>query len=164
MHRAVHSEEHLARDERGFTLIELMIVVLIIAILLAISIPTFLGAQNRARDRSAQSDLRNAVTAAKTVSTDHAGLFLNDADAPIGQGDMPDVEPAIAFSDTTASADLMLINTDPAGLRVTFVKQSASNTFFGASVTKDGAVTYCKGTTQLACDDGAADAAYTTRW
>ena len=164
MHATAHSDERARLDDRGFTLIELMVVVLIIAILISIAIPTFLGAQNRARDRSTQSDLRNAVTAAKTVSTDHAGLFLNDADVAIGQGDMPDVEPAIAFSDTTASTALMLINTDPAGLRVTFVKESASGTFFGASVTKDGAVTYCKGTAQTACDDGAADAAYTTRW
>ena len=54
------------RDD-GFTLIELMVVVLIIAILIAIAIPTFLGAQNRARDRGAQSDLRNGITAVKTI-------------------------------------------------------------------------------------------------
>jgi type IV pilus assembly protein PilA len=62
-----------ARDiarERGFTLIELMVVVLIIAILIAIAIPTFLGARSRAQDRAAQSDLRNALTAEKTVFTD----------------------------------------------------------------------------------------------
>jgi prepilin-type N-terminal cleavage/methylation domain-containing protein len=48
--------------EDGFTLIELMVVVLIIAILLAIAVPTFLGARERANDRAAQTDLRNAHT------------------------------------------------------------------------------------------------------
>jgi type IV pilus assembly protein PilA len=57
-------------DEEGFTLIELMVVVLIIAILIAIAIPTFLGARQRAQDRAAQSDLRNALTTEKTVYTD----------------------------------------------------------------------------------------------
>ena len=46
--------------EAGFTLIELMVVVLLIAILIAIAIPTFLGARSRAQDRAAQSNLRNA--------------------------------------------------------------------------------------------------------
>src|SRR3954451_12273904 len=58
-------------DEDGFTLIELMVVVLIIAILIAIAIPTFLGARARAQDRAAQSDLRNGLTAEKTVYTDN---------------------------------------------------------------------------------------------
>ncbi|HYT25572.1 MAG TPA: prepilin-type N-terminal cleavage/methylation domain-containing protein [Actinomycetota bacterium] len=57
------------RDE-GFTLIELMVVVLIIAILIAIAIPTFLGARQRAQDRAAQSSLRNALTAAKAIYAD----------------------------------------------------------------------------------------------
>jgi type IV pilus assembly protein PilA len=57
-------------DEEGFTLIELMVVVLIIAILIAIAIPTFLGARQRAQDRAAQSDLRNGLTAEKTYYTD----------------------------------------------------------------------------------------------
>jgi type IV pilus assembly protein PilA len=47
-----------------------MVVVLIIAILIAIAIPTFLGARQRAQDRAAQSNLRNALTAEKTVYTD----------------------------------------------------------------------------------------------
>src|ERR1700737_5339124 len=58
------------RGEQGFTLIELMVVVLIIAILIAIAIPTFLGARQKAQDRAAQSDLRNALTAAKTGYVD----------------------------------------------------------------------------------------------
>jgi type IV pilus assembly protein PilA len=61
-----------SRDEEdGFTLIELMVVVLIIAILIAIAIPTFLGARQRAQDRAAQSNLRNALTAEKTFYTDN---------------------------------------------------------------------------------------------
>jgi len=53
--------------EAGFTLIELMVVLLIIAILLAIAIPTFLGVTSSASDRAAQSNLTNALTEAKAV-------------------------------------------------------------------------------------------------
>jgi type IV pilus assembly protein PilA len=57
-------------EERGFTLIELMVVVLVIAILLAVAIPTFLGARERANDRAAQSNLRNALTNQLTFYAD----------------------------------------------------------------------------------------------
>ena len=59
------------QSEEGFTLIELMVVVLIIAILLAIAIPSFLGARGKAQERAAQSNARNALTAEKTYYTDN---------------------------------------------------------------------------------------------
>jgi type IV pilus assembly protein PilA len=80
-------------DEDGFTLIELMVVVLIIAILIAIAIPTFLGARQRAQDRAAQSDLRNGLTAEKTVYTDNQA-YTDSANAANIQT-MKDIESSL---------------------------------------------------------------------
>src|SRR5437764_19561 len=65
-------KQRLGRDdEQGFTLIELMVVVLIIAILLAIAIPTFLGARNNANSNAAKADVRNAITAEQAYWTNN---------------------------------------------------------------------------------------------
>ena len=79
-----------AGREDGFTLIELMVVVLIIAILIAIAVPTFLGARQRAQDRAAQSVLRNALTAEKTYYTDNQ-TYTGDPAA------LKAIEPGLSF-------------------------------------------------------------------
>jgi type IV pilus assembly protein PilA len=88
------------REDKGFTLIELMVVVLIIAILLAIAIPTFLGAQNKAKDRSAQSSARNALTNAKTIFAD-TGIYSNVTVALLNNS-----EPSLTFVDGAATTPL----------------------------------------------------------
>ena len=138
----------LQKDEDGFTLIELMVVVLIIAILIAIAIPTFLGAQDRARDRGAQSDLRNAVTAAKTIATDDAGLFPNVTVANLGTA-----EGALTFAAAGSPTAIgVVVDTVASPQTALFYKQSASNTWFGMGTNSSGKVIKCKAAADTAVD------------
>jgi len=67
--------EQRRHSEEGFTLIELMVVVLIMGILMAIAVPTFLATQNSAHDASAKSNDTNAFTNEKAYFSSN-GAFL----------------------------------------------------------------------------------------
>ena len=106
----------------GFTLIELMVVVLVIAILLAIAVPTFLGARERSQDRAAQSNLRNALTAAKVLFVD-SGDYRGATTSGLG-----DIEPGLTWQGSTvASAEEFQIS----------VSLTDSNTIFAAAAQSD---------------------------
>src|ERR1700730_12193373 len=62
-------------EDAGFTLIELMVVLLILAILLAIAIPTFLGVTKSANDRAVQSNLNTALLNAKAQYQQNSQAF-----------------------------------------------------------------------------------------
>lgn len=132
---ATHRDED--RAEGGFTLIELMVVVLIIAILIAIAIPTFLGARQRAQNRAAQSNLRNALTAEKT--------FYTDAEAYTDVvATMAGIEPSLTWNAGAGAQDVVGVAISGTGDVVCVETFSASGTQYALKdvATGAGAGTY----------------------
>jgi type IV pilus assembly protein PilA len=140
-------QKRLDNDEQGFTLIELMVVVLIIAILIAIAVPTFLGARVRAQDRAAQSDLRNALLAAEVHYVD-----AQDYNPTVAQLDA--IEPEYTYNDDITLAAVDVIGYTGAATEIIFNRVSASGTSFGIAKTVAGGTFYCTGATTVAtCTD-----------
>ena len=67
--------QRMAQDESGFTLVELLVVMLILGLLAAIAIPAFFNQRDKARDASAKEAVRTAETAMETYATDHDGSY-----------------------------------------------------------------------------------------
>jgi type IV pilus assembly protein PilA len=64
-----------ARAEDGFSLIELLVVVLIIGILAAIAIPSLLAQTTKANDAAAETQVGTLQTAIKSYATEHSGSY-----------------------------------------------------------------------------------------
>lgn len=124
----------MSRDE-GFTLIELMVVVMIIAVLIAIAIPSFLGFRSSAQDRGAQSELRNVLLAEKAY-------WLEEGDYTETAGDITALEPnATVAADPAdgvyidlngASSDVVcMVRDSDSGNVFAIWESSADGTYYG---------------------------------
>ncbi|MEE8331615.1 MAG: prepilin-type N-terminal cleavage/methylation domain-containing protein [Acidimicrobiia bacterium] len=140
--------ERLDKDG-GFTLIELMVVVLIIAILIAIAIPSFLGFRRNAQDRSAQSDVRNVLLAEQAYYTEWEAYTTTEAD-------LQTIEPSIRLE--TAIADGVVASTGTDSVCLT--RESKSGNAFSVFMGETSGIMYGKTDLSTCPNDTAAPATH----
>jgi type IV pilus assembly protein PilA len=91
----------LLKDDEGFSLIELLVVILIIGILAAIAIPAFAGQKGKASDAQAKELARTAETTAETIAVDNNGEYTKVSAAELNR-----YEPSIGILQSSSAAYL----------------------------------------------------------
>jgi type IV pilus assembly protein PilA len=118
---------HSDRSNKGFSLIELLVVVAVILVIAAIAIPNFLRSKLRANEASTVQSLRNISTAELIYATSYSIQFSTNLTQLSGSGINPDLNNAGLIDEVLASGlksgyvfTYTPILTDPQGHTATY--------------------------------------------
>ena len=126
-----------SNGEGGFTLVELLVVMLILGLLAAIAIPSFFNQRDKANDADAKAGVRTAQTAMETYSTDNDGSYAGATVAIL-----EDVEETLTDVDISAvasTADTYTITaTSDTGNTFTIARDANGATTYSCNVDGEG--------------------------
>jgi type IV pilus assembly protein PilA len=129
-----------AQSEQGFTLVELLVVMLIIGLLAAIAIPAFFNQRNKANDASAKEAVRTMQTAMETYSTDNGGNYSGATLAKLNA--IETTIPGTPCSGTAGPcAKQVTVTGTNKGYTVSYIAKTSNNTY-SISRADDGTLTY----------------------
>jgi type IV pilus assembly protein PilA len=122
----LHSRSRL-RAEDGFTLVELLVVVLIVAILAAIGLATLLNQREKALDAEAKTGTVTAAKAVEAYSTDHDGNY-----AGVTLAAMVKIERALG------QANALTVESTASTFKVSVASKAGDGTVFSFERASDG--------------------------
>lgn len=126
--------ERMGREE-GFTLVELLVVMLILGLLAAIAIPSFFNQRDKAKDADTKSLVRTAQTATETYSTDNGGSYTGVAAGVVG----PPSTGLIKIEPTLSNANTLTATSNATGDGYTVsAKTPDTGTVFSITRAADG--------------------------
>ena len=143
---------YLRKSEEGFTLVEMMIVVLIIGVLVAIATPVYMGITNRARTKEMQADLRSGLMAVEMYYMEN-GEFTDDPDH------LEPMEPAVVYytPEQPVGTVALRLGQDPENSEVCLFGQAIGGDWYAVYRNADDAILYGEAELQDCSGELAAD-------